>query len=88
MAELADAVLSRYAGRTVVNRTGLDGPFEWTLEWTPDQLLPTVGGDTPIDPNGPSLFVALQEQLGLKLEATRAPVSVVVIDRAEHPTEN
>jgi uncharacterized protein (TIGR03435 family) len=88
MSDLADVVLSLYTGRMVVDRTGLTGPFEWTLEWTPDQLLPTVGGDTRIDPNGPSLFAALQEQLGLKLEPATGPVSVLVVERADLPTEN
>ena len=88
MSDLADTVLSRYVGRTVVDRTGLAGPMDWALEWTPDQLLPSVGGETRIDPNGPSLFAAIQEQLGLRLESARGPVSVLIIERAELPTEN
>lgn len=78
-------MLSLYVGRAVADRTGLTGPYDWTLEWTPDQLLPTVGGDTPIDPNGPSLFAAIQEQLGLRLESASGPASVLLIERAEHP---
>ena len=90
--------LARYAGRTVIDHTGLSGPFDWTLVWTPDNLpqrAPGTPADQPvtvngfaIDPNGPSLFTALQEQLGLKLESTKGPVDVLVIDRVEHPTEN
>jgi len=98
LAQLADMGLSRYAGRTVVNRTGLTGPFDWTLVWTPDNL-PKRAPGTPaveplrvngfdVDPDGPSLFTALHEQLGLKLESTRGPVDVLVIDRVDRPAEN
>jgi uncharacterized protein (TIGR03435 family) len=74
--------------RLVFDKTGLAGRFAFTLAWTPD-VMPTEApppGIPPIDPNGPSLFTALQEQLGLKLEATKGPVEVLVIDRVEHPT--
>jgi uncharacterized protein (TIGR03435 family) len=63
--------------RLVVDKTGLSGSFDVDLTWTPD---PTA------DTTGPSIFTALQEQLGLKLEAQRGPVEVLVIDRAEMPT--
>ena len=63
--------------RPVVDATGLEGLYEITLEWSPDQQ-----GD------GPSLFTALQEQLGLRLESGRGPVEVLVIDSAERPMEN
>jgi uncharacterized protein (TIGR03435 family) len=89
--------LARLPGvnRTVVDRTGLTGVYDLDLTFTPDQV-PKGRGDTPpgapplppIDPNGPSLFTALQEQLGLKLEPARAPVNVLVIDRAEQPTDD
>jgi len=89
------ASLSQFAGRIVVDKTGLTGAYDMNLTWTPDNLPqrppgapePLVNG-VPIDPNGPSLFTAVQEQLGLKLESQRAPVKVLVIDRAEHPVEN
>jgi uncharacterized protein (TIGR03435 family) len=79
--------------RTVHDRTELTGAFDIDLTWTPDQMPsggPPPGAPPlpPIDPNGPSLFAALQEQLGLKLESTRGAVDVVVIDGAEHPTED
>jgi uncharacterized protein (TIGR03435 family) len=64
-------------GRLVVNRTGLSGVFDMDMKWTPDEL------GTNAD-----LFTALQEQLGLKLEAIRAPVEVIVIDSASRPLEN
>jgi uncharacterized protein (TIGR03435 family) len=81
--------LSQLAGRVVVDQTGLTGLYDFELSWTPD-LLPRVGPAPnlaqALDPNGPSLFTALGEQLGLKLEATRGPVEVFVITNAERPT--
>jgi bla regulator protein blaR1 len=83
--------LSTFAGRIVVDRTALTGGYDVELAWTPDQT-PRAQGDqppqvngAPIDPNGPSLFTALQEQLGLKLESTRDRVDVLVVERAEKP---
>jgi uncharacterized protein (TIGR03435 family) len=87
-------MLSQMAGRTVVDRTGLTGSYDIDLQWspTPDQLPagpPPPGVQVPqIDPNGPSLFTALQEQLGLRLESTRGPVEVLVIEQIHRPTEN
>ena len=88
--------LSTFAGRIVVDRTGLAGGYDVDLNWTPDQIpRPAGGGDQPVqvngvtvDPNGPSLFTALQEQLGLKLESARGPVDVLVVERAEKPAED
>ncbi len=86
--------LSLWVGRVVVDRTGILGDLDLDLKWTPDQLpqglVPAPGAPPlpPIDPNGPSIFTALQEQLGLKLEATKGPVEVLVIDHAEPPSEN
>jgi uncharacterized protein (TIGR03435 family) len=92
MVQLANA-LSRLPAlnRLVVDQTGLAGTFDFDLKWTPDQIpqTPPGGGPLPsIDPDGPSLFAAVQEQLGLKLESTKGPVNVVVIDAAERPTED
>ena len=75
----------------VVDRTGLPGNFDLEVTFTPDQLPqgPPPAGAPPqpsIDPNGPSIFTALQEQLGLKLESTRGPVDVLVIDSVAQPT--
>jgi uncharacterized protein (TIGR03435 family) len=82
------STLGQFVNRSVVDRTGLSGLFDFELKWTPDTP-PVVPPDAPplnIDPNGPSIFTALQEQLGLKLESTRGPVDVVVIDRVQRPT--
>jgi uncharacterized protein (TIGR03435 family) len=82
--------LGQFVGRTVTNGTAFTGLYDFTLTWTPEQM-PQLPPDAPplnIDPNGPSIFTALQEQLGLKLESTRGQVDVVVIDRVEHPTED
>lgn len=79
MAGLADA-LAMDSDRTIVDRTGLAGQFDVTLKWNPDA--------TDSDPAAVSLFTAIQEQLGLKLEATKAPVEVLVIDSVQKATEN
>ena len=95
MPALATA-LSTFAGRIVVDRTGLAGGYDVDLNWTPDQIpRPAGGGDQPvqvngatIDSNGSSLFTALQEQLGLKLESAKGPVDVLVVERAEKPADD
>jgi bla regulator protein blaR1 len=80
--------LSRLLQRPVVNNTGLDGNYDFKLEWTPD-LGPVAPYGQPADNSGgPSIFSALQEQLGLRLEATKGPVDVLVIDHVDKPSEN
>jgi uncharacterized protein (TIGR03435 family) len=69
--------LAGATGRYVVDKTGLPGSYDLEIEFTPDQ--------SP-DTTGPSLFTAMQEQLGLKLDSQRAPIEVLVIDRLEKPT--
>ena len=76
--------LGGMTGRVVVDKTGLAGPFDLDLKWTPDQAIGAGGAQT----DGTSLFAAMQEQLGLRLEAQRAPVEVLVINSAERPTED
>jgi uncharacterized protein (TIGR03435 family) len=87
-------VLSRQLSRPVLERTGLSGKYDFQLGWTPDE------GPCPAPPDGatpaaadsspelPSLLGALQEQLGLKLEPTKGPVEIIVIDHAEKAAEN
>jgi uncharacterized protein (TIGR03435 family) len=74
--DLLTQLLGNATGRVVVDRTGLNGPFAVDLEWSPDQSTS----------DKPSIFTAVQEQLGLKLEAERGPVDVLVIDHVERPT--
>jgi uncharacterized protein (TIGR03435 family) len=74
-------------GRVVVDETGLEGPWSVELDFTPENVGPAGGapaGPPPVD--GLSIFTAVQEQLGLKLESTRAPVDVIVIERLERPS--
>jgi bla regulator protein blaR1 len=80
--------MSNPAGRIIVDKTGLIGGFDFELEFTPDPS--AAGGQPPAvsDTNLPSLFTALEEQLGLKLVPERRPVEVLVIDGVERPTEN
>ena len=89
MAGLA-TTLSGIVGRMVKDETGLDGAFDLQLTFTPERSSAMPGGPAapPIDANAPSIFAALNEQLGLKLEARRAPVDVLVVDRVEMPSED
>ena len=86
------AALSPFTNRPVVDRTGPAGVFDLDLEWTPvpgEYRGPDGGGPNVVDQPAddvPSLFTALQEHLGLKLESTKGQVDVLVIDRAEQPT--
>jgi len=87
MQQLA-ANLSNHLGRFVIDKTGLTDGFDFNLAWTPDQM-PTSApppGIPPVDPNGPTLVTALQEQLGLKVQPAKGPVEVLVIDSVQHPT--
>lgn len=78
-------VLAQVLGRVVLNQTGLSGRYDLSLRWTPDDapaLAPTYS-DAP-----PGIFTAIQEQLGLKLESTRGPVPVLIVDHVEQPSPN
>jgi len=86
-----ERALSREAGRRVVDKTELSGNFDWDLAFTPQPFHErSFDRDRfpSIDPSGPSVFTAVQEQLGLKLESRKGEGSVLVIDHVEHPTEN
>jgi uncharacterized protein (TIGR03435 family) len=78
MARLAE-YLSGQAGRPVIDNTGLSGQYDFHVGWALDR---------PADTSGPSIFTALQEQLGLKLNATRGPIDIIVIDHAERASAN
>lgn len=76
-------ILEGPTGRYVIDKTGLTGRYDFELHWTPD--------DTPADSppaGGPSIFTAVEEQLGLKLEPSTAPIDVLVIDSAQPPSPN
>ena len=86
MSALASYRASSVVQQVVVDRTGLDGRFEIHLEWLPDQSTPLSSADVTLA-DKPSIFTALQEQLGLRLQSERGPVDVIVIDHVERPTE-
>jgi uncharacterized protein (TIGR03435 family) len=84
--------LTRITGRTVLDKTGLTGTYDVDLEWTDDAAAsssgPSGSSTDAAAQSGPTLFTALQEQLGLKLESGRGPVDCLVIDHIEHPSDN
>ena len=93
MAEFASVMQAAVLDRPVVDNTGISGRWDFTLLWTPDESqFRGLGVNVPApkdDPNAPpDLFTAIQEQVGLRFESTRAPVDVIVIDAADHPTED
>jgi len=85
------STLTNMLGRRVLDKTGLSGRYDIALKWTPDfgQAPPLRPDAPPADPNGPSIFTAVQDQLGLRLESTKGPLDVLVIDKVlKTPTEN
>ena len=93
MADFAGVMQLAVLDRPVVDRTGLQGRYDFTLTWTPDETQFASFGVRIPPPSGaadapPVLFTAVQEQIGLKFESVRAPVEVLVIDRVERPSEN
>jgi uncharacterized protein (TIGR03435 family) len=81
--------LANQVQRTVIDRTGLTGNWDFELTFTPERIRQQALASTAppdVDPNGPSIFTAIQEQLGLKLESTKGPVKVLVIDHVEQPS--
>jgi uncharacterized protein (TIGR03435 family) len=95
MAGLAGS-LSAMLSRTVVDKTGIGGEFDFLLTFTPDSpAVPSPDGAAPrasdssaATERGPDIFTAIQEQLGLKLVSAKGPVEILVIDHAERPSEN
>lgn len=90
MGEFA-SLMQRYVrlDRPIVDHTGITGKYDFKLDWTPD--FSQLDGNPPpmkSDANAPSLYTAIQEQLGLKLEAAKEPADVFVIDHVETPSEN
>jgi len=93
-------VLSMLLGRPVIDKMGVTGTFDRRREFTPDEVtagmprggpgpLPSGGAEPAADPSAPpNILTAVQEQLGLKLESTKGPVTVLVIDHVERPSEN
>jgi uncharacterized protein (TIGR03435 family) len=96
MADFANWLSSYALSRTVVDKTGITGEFQIQLTYTPDTPTapsPDVPGPRPADPAaaadlGPDIFTAMQEQLGLKLNSSKGPVGILVIDHVERPSEN
>ncbi|MGC1421041.1 MAG: TIGR03435 family protein [Terracidiphilus sp.] len=89
MADFVSVLQRAVLDRPVVDKTGLTGRYDFNLEWAPDesQFGDDVGAapsDTPVPP----FFTAIQQQLGLRLEATRGPIQTVVVDHAERPSAN
>lgn len=99
IAFLVQMLSQQQLGRHVLDKTGLAGKYDFTLQWTPDMNQgarlkalndghSAAGGAPPPEDSGPSLFSAIQDQLGLKLQPEKGPVPILVIDHVERPSEN
>lgn len=90
MAELAQSMQGAVLDRPVIDRTGIEGRWDFTLDWMPDETqFLSFGPAQRMPDNGkPNIFAAFPEQLGLKLEGVRAPADVMVLDKTEKPGEN
>ncbi len=89
MGDFASLLQRALLDRPVVDKTGLTGRYDFDLDWAPDET--QFGGEVPVAPadaQAPPFFTAIEQQLGLRLEATRGNVQAFVIDRAEAPTAN
>jgi uncharacterized protein (TIGR03435 family) len=95
--EFLAQTLSQIVGRPVLDRSGLMGKYDFELRWTPEQgsangplgdALPPASDPMPDDPNLPTIFTAVKEQLGLKLDSGKGPAEVIVIDHIEKASEN
>lgn len=88
MADFVSVLQRAILDRPVVDKTGLTGRYDFDLEWAPDES--QFGGDIPAstDASIPPLFTAIQQQLGLRIVATRGPIQAIVVDRADHPSPN
>ena len=80
--------LSRQLDHSVIDDTGLTGQYDFKLEWTPDSSVQVPPNEQATAAGGPSIFTALSEQLGLRLETRKGPVPVYVIEKIEKPGEN
>src|SRR5580692_2867265 len=87
---LAGSLSMLVLDRPVIDRTGLSGKFDFTLEWAPvsNNPAPSDSPAAPSDPVGPTSVQALRDQLGLRVESKKAAVPILVIDRVERPSEN
>jgi uncharacterized protein (TIGR03435 family) len=88
VAKLATTLSRSGLDRPVIDKTGLPGGFDLHLTWAADVPEGAPGPGAAIDPAGPSIFTALKEQLGLKLESAKEPIEILVIDHVEQPSEN
>lgn len=98
MAGISDlvSILAQQLGRPVVDKTGLTGRYDFKLEWTPDEAMRELGpfgegpthGTAPANDAGPSIFTAVQEQLGLKLKSEKGSAGIIVIDQIDRPSPN
>jgi uncharacterized protein (TIGR03435 family) len=93
MKDFAGLMQGTVLDRPVIDQTGITGRWDFTLDWTPDEFQFTAMGNANLPPQPkdevhPDLYTAIQQQLGLKLDATKAQTEVLVIDKVAKPTEN